>query len=304
MDETNGSVATVAADDLRFRIVGAAAEVFAALAKAAPTFKEIERSKTVRVRPKDQSKAEYEFSYAPLENLVAATRESLSANGLCICQPYHSTRGGWLLRTILGHTSGAYFEAIDFIPATDRTTNQDLGGMLTFRRRYGYAAILGLTSEDDDDANAADGNAAVQVPRGGRSQQRGAGRQQSAPASQSKPPAANVSAGLSLPVGWPDRSEPPTIMRWIDALPENVEAWERAFTALQNNAPLYNSTVDWPPVMTHFANRLRRIIVAKKIDGKSDFCATLIVGEIKRSSEMNAEPPQGTESHVTQTAGN
>lgn len=294
-DATEAGAVNVSVDEskLRFRMVGDIGPLFAALAKASTSFGPIERSKTVEVRPKDSSKQPYKFSYAPLENLIHATRNPLADNELVVTQPYHSAPGGWLVRTILAHSSGAYIEAIDFIESRDGMSNPDLGGTLTFRRRYGYQSILGLNAEDDDDANAADGNAAVQVPRGNR----GRGRQEKQSPASANGQTSAPSTRLALPAGWPN-SEPPTIMRWIDALPENIPAWKWALAALKANEPLYNSTPDWPPVLTHFANRLRRLVVENKIDKTDEFCQTTMLAELQRREDMvAASSTQGTESH-------
>jgi hypothetical protein len=145
-------------DQPGFRLFGETAALFAALAKAQAAFGPIERTKEVTVRPKDNTKSSYKFLYAPYENLIEATRGPLAANGLTVSQPYHSVQDGWMLRTILAHSSGAFMEATDFIPYSKAPANQDLGGYLSYRKRYGYAGILCLASEDDDDSNRADGH--------------------------------------------------------------------------------------------------------------------------------------------------
>lgn len=256
------AIAVSAVDEPRFRIVGEHAALFGALAKAMPNFKPIERNKTVRVRPKDNSKAEYEFSYAPLEVVVDATRGALAEQGLVISQPYHSARGGWLLRTILAHSSGAYIEALDFIPGGERTSNQDLGGILTYRRRYSYSAMLGLTSEDDDDANAADGNAASTVQKSSRP------KEEKSPPNGAPPKGRSpAKATISLPPGWPD-TDVTNLCNWINGLAANTAAFKFAFGALRENAPLYSSLPDWEPVLKAFTDRLRKLILDQTIPQK------------------------------------
>jgi hypothetical protein len=132
-------------------------QLFAALATARGQFSEIVRSKTVTVRPRE--KAPYTFSYAPLEEVLAATVPALAANGLALIQPIGRLQGkAWQLLTLLVHSSGARIEAEVTIPADPSIAPQALGSLLTYLRRYSLQGLLGVNAEDDDDGNAAEGN--------------------------------------------------------------------------------------------------------------------------------------------------
>jgi hypothetical protein len=140
---TSDSV-TIRQEAQSFRIVGEAAPLFAALAKAQGAFDPIVRS---RVNPFFKSK------YAELSDVIAATRPALCANGLTVLQPQSKEGDTWEIRTILAHSSGAYLETVVTMPHVGDW--QKVGAAQTYCRRYCYSAMVGVASEDDDDGNVA-----------------------------------------------------------------------------------------------------------------------------------------------------
>lgn len=142
------------AEDTTFRIVGEAGPLWAALALAQGAFQPIKKNREVTVRP--NGKAPYTFEYATLDNVLAATVPALSANGLALLQPFYHGPNGLEIRTILAHASGARLEAVTELPKVE--TIQAAGSSITYLKRYQVQAILGVSSEEDDDGNAADGN--------------------------------------------------------------------------------------------------------------------------------------------------
>lgn len=142
------------AEGATFQIIGEPGPLFAALAAAQGSFSPIHKNRTVTVKPRD--KAPYTFDYATLDNVLAATVPALSANGLALIQPFYHGPNGLELRTILAHSSGARLEAVTELPKVDSI--QGAGSALTYLKRYQVQAILGVSSEEDDDGNAADGN--------------------------------------------------------------------------------------------------------------------------------------------------
>lgn len=139
-----------------FRLVGDAGPLFTALAKAQAAFGEVQRTRRVTVRPKDQSKSPYTFEYAPLDEVLAKTRPALNAQGLALIQPIVEEGGGIVVRTILAHSSGAFMETSMRLGRPD--SMQDLGSKITYARRYMVGSLLGVAPEEDDDGNGADGN--------------------------------------------------------------------------------------------------------------------------------------------------
>lgn len=153
------------------------ANLAAALAKAHATFPPLTKNRSVTVRPREG--APYSFDYATLDHIMDSIRGPLAAHGLAILHTLDAQDGGALVvETVLVHASGEFLGVA--IPAkADRPGNQALGSALTYARRYGVTALLGLAADDDDDGNAADGH---QVER--RQDRQPAPRQAQAPQAQ------------------------------------------------------------------------------------------------------------------------
>lgn len=93
----------------------------------------------------------FKSKYATLTALVKETKSELANAGLAISQ---LTEGDGGITTILMHTSGEYISStLTLKPAKDDP--QGRGSAITYARRYAYASILGLVSDEDDDGNAA-----------------------------------------------------------------------------------------------------------------------------------------------------
>lgn len=147
--------------------------VYGALVKAQEEFPSIGRDKSVKVTSK--SGASYTFKYAPLDSIMAKVGPVLAQNGLALTQPFGvSEQGGPILETMLIHTDGSMIRSQLPLPVHQGATAQELGSLITYCRRYAIVAILGLATEDDDDANHASGNT-VQA-RQDRSQATGDGQ--------------------------------------------------------------------------------------------------------------------------------
>jgi hypothetical protein len=138
------------------------------LAKALADFQgrigAIPRSKTVRVTSKKTGQS-YTFDYAPHEAIIAAIQKPLAECGLAVSQQLACLPDGLpALRTILLHSSGERLDDVFPLPTAEGMTSQELGSTITYMRRYALSAILGLATEDDDDANRAAGNEARFAP--------------------------------------------------------------------------------------------------------------------------------------------
>lgn len=92
--------------------------------------------------------------YADLTTVWEACREVLTANNLCVVQTTDFDGDGAWVRTMLLHTSG---ESIDgrFPLRPTKPDMQGMGSALTYARRYGLCALIGVVADDDDDGNAA-----------------------------------------------------------------------------------------------------------------------------------------------------
>ena len=104
---------------------------------------------------KDATNPFYKSRYATLDTIWEAIRKPLSENGLSVAQTMGVMQDGKsVLETTLYHTSGEWISGTQLVnPVKDDP--QSLGSAISYARRYSLSAILGLVSDDDDDANTA-----------------------------------------------------------------------------------------------------------------------------------------------------
>lgn len=131
------------------------ARLAAALAKAQAEFPAIPKNRTGRIQPKDQSKQGFEFKYADLEAVIAATRPYLTKYGLAVVQQIVNET----LRTILVHESGEQLVS-EIIVGGPRDYNdiKHFGIMVSYNRRYQYQSMVCVASDDDADVDPNDHN--------------------------------------------------------------------------------------------------------------------------------------------------
>lgn len=106
--------------------------------------------------PKSSVNPHFRSHYADLASVVDASRAALAANGLAVVQcPVDSSRPDSVaLATRLIHSSGEWIEST-VSTRLAKNDAQGVGSALTYLRRYSLAAIVGVTSCEDDDGNAA-----------------------------------------------------------------------------------------------------------------------------------------------------
>lgn len=125
-------------------------------------------SKSFTPVKKDTNNPFYSSKYAPLENLVDATREFLGDNGLAVIQMPRLNGQEVEVYTLLGHSSGEWISSSLKMPAVSFTNDKDAHGnkikvtkfdaqtvgiAITYARRYTYGPMLNIAGEVDDDAN-------------------------------------------------------------------------------------------------------------------------------------------------------
>jgi len=131
-------------------------EIAVALVKAQGAIKPVARES---VNPFFKSK------YADLGAVWEACRAALTANGIAVVQTPSGGDGAHIgVTTMLIHTSGEWLRDTGVYPLA-KADPQGVGSAITYGRRYGLAAMLGVVSEDDDDGNAASAPAAKAAPR-------------------------------------------------------------------------------------------------------------------------------------------
>jgi hypothetical protein len=132
-------------------------ELAAALSKAQGEFTNPTPDATVTVR---SEKGSYNFKYATLGKVLDTIRPVMAKHGLAITvscfvdQVDHSVEA---VQAILLHSSGQWLASTLRIPATQKA--QEQGSQLSYKQRYLVRLLLNLATDEDDDANVADGNA-------------------------------------------------------------------------------------------------------------------------------------------------
>ncbi len=128
-------------------------QISAALAKAQPAFGTPTKRRMARVYSK-RTNSSYTYKYADLEDVMKCVRKPLADNELAIVHMTQEFAGQVELVTRLVHSSGEYFQSIYPVKAeADRP--QEMGSAMTYARRYTVSALLGIASEEDDDAQGA-----------------------------------------------------------------------------------------------------------------------------------------------------
>ena len=99
---------------------------------------------------KDSTNPHFKNDYADLESVWEACRIPLTKNGLSVTQVNGRDEHGIYLRTILLHSSGESVSGDTPILLGARQDMQALGSAITYARRYGLSAIVGIAPRDDD----------------------------------------------------------------------------------------------------------------------------------------------------------
>ncbi len=115
---------------------------------------------------KDGKNPAFRSRYATLDGIMETVRPALAAHGLAVVQGVvHPETGeggrlvGITVETRLVHTSGEWLASVVPVPVAKGDAH-GLGSALSYGRRYGISALLALSTDEDDD-----GNAAAKAPR-------------------------------------------------------------------------------------------------------------------------------------------
>lgn len=127
----------------------------------------LQAQRTFEVVKKNSKNPFFKSKYADISGILAEVKPKLNAVGITLLQP--TVEGG--VETVLLHESGEFISGFTQTrmttkPVLDEKKNvvydqgrtiytvednpQTHGGAITYARRYGLLAILGLETEDDD----------------------------------------------------------------------------------------------------------------------------------------------------------
>lgn len=126
----------------------------AALAKAQKIIEQPKKTKTAKVRSKKGDEASYSYTYADIGDVVAAINKVAPDCGLShsqILQPHPTEEGRMLIITMVMHESGQWLTSTYRLPIAE--SNHEMGGNITYGRRYALAPMFGIAAEEDTDFN-------------------------------------------------------------------------------------------------------------------------------------------------------
>ncbi len=99
---------------------------------------------------KDKDNPFFKKKYADLESIWDVARDILPEFGLAVAQLMGGTAANPVVITLLIHISGQWFQGRHQMQSRKPEDPQVVGSLITYGRRYGLAAILGIVQSDDD----------------------------------------------------------------------------------------------------------------------------------------------------------
>jgi len=129
----------------------------------------------------------YSYKYADLPSIVAMARKILNGHGLAFGQSVEALNGDVAVFTRIYHSLG-HHETFGPVILPRGDSPQDAGSAITYARRYGLCAALGIAADEDNDASGAE-------PTRGRA----ASRQPASDPAASQPPSGQGAAETSAP---------------------------------------------------------------------------------------------------------
>lgn len=122
--------------------------------------------------PKD--KKGYGYNYTDFDTVVKTIKPILKKNHIGFCQLLDTKDNGKSgVTTILFHESGESFQSWFELPSIvlGKANNaQNIGGAITYIKRYALCAVLGVSSDDDIDCNIPNSNGFIQNQNGNNQQ--------------------------------------------------------------------------------------------------------------------------------------
>lgn len=102
---------------------------------------------------KDATNPHFNSKFATLSSVLDACRLPLSKNELSVFQKIEGEHGKLYIVTLLAHSSGEWVSSR--LPLIiNKNDMQGLGSAITYGRRYGLSAMVGVGQEDDDGNSA------------------------------------------------------------------------------------------------------------------------------------------------------
>jgi|TARA_R110002124_G_scaffold883_5_gene4497 hypothetical protein len=131
--------------------------------KVVPAF--ISAQGTLERASKDADNPFFKSKYADLSAVWLACQEALGENGLAVIQDVTTSENGVEVSTRVLHISGQWLECGPLTIPLAKSDAQGVGSAITYGRRYGLSATLGIVTELDDDGNAASKHGKTLAPK-------------------------------------------------------------------------------------------------------------------------------------------
>lgn len=114
-----------------------------------------------------KGKEGYGYNYAPLDEVLKQVRPLMAENGLSHMQSQTFEVGVMTVTTRIMHDSGEWIETTaqsPFAQMKGMNDYQSAGSGITYLRRYGLSAALGIASDEDQDAHGEQERAKMPPP--------------------------------------------------------------------------------------------------------------------------------------------
>tara|TARA_R110002020_G_scaffold227539_16_gene438211 strand:+ start:450 stop:935 length:486 start_codon:yes stop_codon:yes gene_type:complete len=98
---------------------------------------------------KESTNPFFKSNYADLHAVITSAFPYLSKNGLSVSQGNEIIPGAVCVTTLLMHSSGQWLRSKIKLPLS-KVDAQGVGAAITYGRRYGLSAIVGIAQYDDD----------------------------------------------------------------------------------------------------------------------------------------------------------
>jgi hypothetical protein len=264
---------------------------------------------------KDTDNTFFHSKYVDLAGVWETCRGSLTKNGFAVTQvsrisePAYVTdksgdtvvKYGVILETVLLHLSGEWISGEMFLPLA-KGDPQGVGSAITYGRRYGLMAILGMVADDDDDGNAASGHNPREMNYNRGASQTAKPPQQTSQAPTGTPaaqgtPAANVTAAAPVPVDINEKyfgkgTPASEVQNALISICKDLNAAESFFTSDEGTSHRWG-----PAILNKYAAREFNKPLAKLNEKELVSLAAELQGILDERSAIQAEsaPPSDLE---------
>lgn len=153
----------------------------ASFIRAQAEMPDIKKSKTANIPTK--SGGSFKYSYADLAAIIPIVKKTLAEHDLGFAQDVAEVNGNVAVYTRIYHSAG-HVEVFGPVVLPAGTDAREAGSAITYARRYGLTAALGIAADEDVDGQQAS------APRGLRGGDRGSGSGDRQPSGEAAGPGA------------------------------------------------------------------------------------------------------------------